>query len=140
MDKIITVVFFGAMFGLFPIIIFYSGIFVNYFSYYEIKEYFNSFFIQNLNLYLYILFGLFSGIAFIANNNFLRFIYLACAILFCLTLIPSIGLNVGEKMFAKNARININGQNHIAKLIYKDNVKMYYKLKDNPKIQRLDIR
>lgn len=140
MDKIIAIVFFGAIFGLFPIIIFYGGIFIHYFSYYEIKEYFNSFFIQNLNLYLYILFGLFSGIAFVVNKNFLRFIYLICAILFCLTLIPSIGLNAGEKMFAKNAKINIDGKNYIAKLIYKDNMKIYYKLKDNPKIQRLDVR
>ena len=140
MDKIIAIVFFGATFGLFPIIIFYGGIFVHYFAYYEIKEYFNSFFMQNLNLYLYVLFALFSGIAFVVNKNFLRFIYLVCAISFCLTLIPSIGLNVGEKIFAKNARIQIDSKSHIAKLIYKDNMKIYYQLKDSPKIQRLDIK
>ena len=140
MDKIIAVIFFGATFGLFPIIIFYGGIFVHYFSYYEIKEYFNSFFTQNLNIYLYVLFGLFSGIAFVLNRSFLRSLYLVCVILFSFTFIPSIGVNMGERMFGKNARINIDGQSQSARLIYKDNMKIYYKLKDSPKIQRIDRR
>lgn len=140
MDKIIAIIFFGAVFGLFPMIIFYGGIFVHYLSYYEIKEYFNSFFMQNLNLYLYCGFGLFSGIAFIINTNFLRFVYLACMLVFCSTLIPNIGINMGEKLFAKNARINVDGQAKPVKLIYKDNKKIYYKFNNNPKIQRLDLK
>lgn len=139
MDKIIAIIFFGAIFGILPIIVFYGGIFVNYFSYYEIKEYFNSFFMQNLNLYLYCGFALFSGIAFIVNTNILRFLYLVCIIIFCLTLIPSIGINAGERIFSKNARININGQVQSVKLIYKDDRKIYYKFNNNPKVQRLDI-
>lgn len=140
MNKIFSLVAFGALFAIFPLIIFYAGIFVNYFSYYEIKEFFNNFFMQNLNLYLYLIFGLFSGFAFIANTNFFRFLYLICLILMSLTLIPNIGKIMGEKLFFKNTRILINGQSQNINLIYKDKYKIYYNTKDDPKTIRLDIK
>lgn len=140
MNKIFSLVAFGALFAIFPLIIFYAGIFVNYFSYYEIKEFFNNFFMQNLNLYLYLIFGLFSGFAFIVNTNFFRFLYLICLILMSLTLIPNIGKIMGEKLFFKNTRILINGQSQNINLIYKDKYKIYYNTKDDPKTIRLDIK
>lgn len=140
MHKIISLIGFGAIFAIFPIILLYAGIFINYFSYYEIKEYFNNFFMQNFNLYLYLGFGLFSGFAFIVNTNFFRFLYLICLVAMSTTLAPSIGKNIGEKIFLKNTRIIINGESQNIRLIYKDKYKIYYQIKGDPKTLRLDLK
>lgn len=138
--KIFSAIAFGAIFGLLPLIMFYGGIWVNYFAFYEIKEYFNGFFMQNLNLYFYAIFGLFSGIAFVANSNFLKVLYLLCVIVLSSTLIQSIGKNMGERLFLReNAKIVLDGKSQYVRIIYKDKYKFYYNTKDNPKIIRINL-
>lgn len=139
-SRIISVIAFGAIFGLFPLIMFYGGIWVNYFKFYEIKEYFNGFFTQNLNLYFYAVFGLFSGICFVGKGNFLKIVYLLCVIVFASTLIPSVGKSAGSKLFLKeNTRIVIDGKSQLVRVLYRDKYKFYYNTRDNPKVVRVSL-
>lgn len=139
-SRIVSVIAFGTIFGLFPLIMFYGGIWVNYFKFYEIKEYFNGFFTQNLNLYFYAAFGLFSGICFVGKGNFLKIMYLLCVIIFASTLIPSVGKSAGSKLFLKeNTRIVINGKSQLVRVIYRDKYKFYYNTRDNPKVVRVNL-
>lgn len=138
-EKIFSLIGLGAVFALFPAIIFYAGIFANYFPPYEIKEYFNAFLAQNLNPYLYLALGLFSGVALAFGGNFLRALYLVLLIVMSLTLVPSVGKNVGERLFMRNSVLVVNGQKQSVQIIYKDRHKAYYRTRDNPKIERLDL-
>ena len=135
MSKFFTVIIFGAFFGIFPVILFYAGIFTNYLSHYEIKEYFNPFFINNLNLYFYFAFALFSGFAFLVDGNALRFIYLVFSIIMTLTFIPQIGIDIGNRIFFNpNAKIVINGKLEKINLIYKNKNTIYYNTPTNKTI------
>ncbi|MGX2982655.1 hypothetical protein [Helicobacter sp. 23-1045] len=139
-SRIFSTLAFGAIFGLFPLIMFYGGVWINYFAPYEIKEYFNGFFTQNLNLYFYALFGAFSGICFVANGNFLKILYLLCAMILMATLIPSVGQSVGQKLFLKeNVRIIQNGKSEVVRVIYKDKYKFYYNTAENPKVVKVNL-
>lgn len=139
-EKIISTVVFGAIFGLFPIVFFYGGIYANYFTFYEIKEYFNGFFMNNLNVYFYAIFGLFSGIAFVSNSNFLKVLYLLCAITISLTFIPTLGKNVGDRLFLReNTKIVQEGKEQFVRVIYRDKYKFYYNTDENPKIVRVNL-
>ena len=127
-ERVFSTLAFGAIFGLFPIILFYGGIFTSYFTFYEIREYFNSFFMNNLNGYFYAIFGLFSGICFVSNSNFLKILYLLCAITLSLTFIPSLGKNVGDRLFLReNTKI------------VQDKYKFYYNTAENPKAVRVNL-
>ncbi|RAX54972.1 hypothetical protein CCY99_02205 [Helicobacter sp. 16-1353] len=140
MNFIVSIIGFGALFGIFPLILFYGGIFSTYFSYFEIKEFFNSFFMANFNLLFYAIVGLFSGFAIISKWDFLKILYLALLIFSSLAFIPSIGQNIGTKLFYKaNTRIIINAQTYNINVIYRDKYKIYYNTKDNKKVERLDI-
>lgn len=139
-ERIISTIAFGAIFGIFPLAMFYGGIWVNYFAFYEIKEYFNGFFLQNLNAYFYAIFGLFSGIAFVSNSNFLKILYLLCAIVLSSTFLQNVGKNVGDRLFLQeNAKIVLNGKTQFVRIIYKDKYKFYYNTKDNPKVTRINL-
>lgn len=139
-EKIFSTCAFGAIFGLFPIILFYGGIYASYFPYYEIKEYFNGFFMQNLNGYFYAIFGLFSGIAFVYNGNFLKILYLICAITLSLTFIPPVGKNIGDRLFLReNTKIVQEGKTQLVRVIYKDKYKFYYNTDENPKVVRVNL-
>ena len=135
MSNFFTIVIFGAFFGLFPVILFYAGIFTNYLSFYEIKEYFNPFFANNFNFYFYFVFALFSGIAFLIESNILRFIYLVFSIMMSLTFIPQIGRDVGSRIFFNpNAKIMIDGKLEKINLIYKNKNTIYYNTPTNKTI------
>lgn len=139
-ERIFSTLAFGAIFGIFPIILFYGGVYANYFPYYEIKEYFNGFFMYNLNGYFYAIFGLFSGIAFVSNSNFLKILYLICAITLSLTFIPSVGKNIGDRLFLReNTKIVQEGKTQLVRIIYKDKYKFYYNTADNSKIVRVNL-
>ncbi len=139
-ERVISVIAFGALFALFGMTIFYGGIFANYFAHYEIKEYFNTFFLQNLNVYFFAGFGLFSGIAFIANSNFLKVIYLLCLIALSTTFVPSIGKSVGDKLFLReHSKIVVDGKAQFVRVIYRDKHKFYYNTAENPKIIRVNL-
>ena len=113
---------------------------MNYLSAYDIKEYFNGFFMQNLNVYFYALFGLFSGVCFVGRGSFLKVVYLLCVVIFASTLIPSVGKSAGNKLFLKeNSRIVINGKTQFVRLIYKDKYKFYYNTNENPKVVRVNL-
>ncbi|RDU65427.1 hypothetical protein [Helicobacter sp. MIT 14-3879] len=134
-NKIFSIIGFGVIFAIFPICLFYGGIYTNYFTYYGIREYFNSFFMQNLNLIFYGIFSLFTGFAFTANGNFLKYLYLIFALILSLSFIPKVGVKVGEKIFLKeNAKMVINGETQRIRIIYKDKYKLYYNTKKEPKI------
>lgn len=134
-NYIVSIVGFGALFGIFPLILLYAGIFTNYFAYYEIRGFFNSFFMANLNLIIYAVVGLFSGFCIMANSNFFRFLYLVLIILSILTFIPSVGKNLGEKLFMReNIKVIINGKQEYINIIYRDKHKIYYNTKENKKI------
>lgn len=137
-NKCFSFIAFGAIFALFPLIIFYGGIFVNYFAFYGIKEYFNSFFMSSLNGYLYLGMGVFCGFAFVLEANFFRFLYLVVFIVFSLTMLPNIGKEMGERIFAKNTRLVINGKSQNVRLIYRDKYKIYYKI--DKEILRLNLK
>ena len=139
-EKILSTLLFGAIFGLFPIILFYGGIYTSYFTFYEIKEYFNSFFMMNLNIYFYAIFGLFSGICFVSNGNFLKVLYLVVAIALSLTFIPSVGKNVGDRLFLReNTKIVQEGKEQFVRILYRDKYKFYYNTQDNPKVVRVNL-
>lgn len=141
MHVFFSILFFGAIFGAFPLILFYGGIYVNYFEFYGIKEYFNGFFGANFNLYFYAVVGLFSGVAFILANNFARYLYLALLIIFSLTFVPNLGIKAGQKLFFRdNARIILDGKPQFVQLIYRDKFKIYYKTKQNPEIIRVNLK
>lgn len=141
MSSFFTIVFFGMFFGIFPIILFYAGIFVTYLSHYNIKDYFNPFFIYNINLYLYILFAFFSGIAFFLKTNILRYLYLLVSVLMLFTFITDIGVNVGHKILYKpNTRIINNDKIFIINVVYKNKNRIYYNTSDDPKINILDVK
>ena len=139
-ERVFSTLAFGALFGLFPIILFYGGIYTSYFQFYEIKEYFNGFFMQNLNGYFYAIFGLFSGIAFVSNSNFLKVLYLLCGIALSLTFIPSVGKNVGDRLFLReNVKIVQEGKEQFVRVIYRDKYKFYYNTAENPKVVRVNL-
>ena len=139
-EKIISTAVFGALFGLFPIVFFYGGIYASYLPFYEIMEYFNSFFMNNLNIYFYAIFGLFSGIAFVSNSNFLKILYLLCAITLSLTFIPTLGKNIGDRMFLReNTKIVQDGKEQFVRVIYRDKYKFYYNTDENPKVVRVNL-
>ena len=132
-ERVFSTLAFGAIFGLFPI-------FTSYFTFYEIREYFNSFFMNNLNGYFYVIFGLFSGICFVSNSNFLKILYLLCAITLSLTFIPSLGKNVGDRLFLReNTKIVQEGKEQFVRVIYRDKYKFYYNTAENPKVVRVNL-
>lgn len=139
-ERFFSILILGAIFAMFPMCLFYGGIYVSYFSFYEIKEYFNSFFMQNLNMLLYGVVGVFSGVSFIAHSNIMRYLYIIIVVLFSLTFIPSIGKEVGDRLFLKeNARIVIDGKPSIVRVIYKDKYKVYYQNKGDKTIIRQNL-
>ena len=139
-ERVFSTLAFGAIFGFFPIILFYGGIFTSYFTFYEIREYFNSFFMNNLNGYFYAIIGLFSGICFVSNSNFLKILYLLCAITLSLTFIPSLGKNVGDRLFLReNTKIVQEGKEQFVRVIYRDKYKFYYNTAENPKVVRVNL-
>lgn len=141
MSNIFTIVFFGVFFGILPIILFYGGIFITYLPYYNIKEYFNPFFISNVNIYFYILFGLFSGIAFFLKTNLLKYLYLLMSVLMLSTFIDSVGIYVGHRLLSKyNTTVLINNESMLINVIYKNDHKIYYNTNDNPQINVLNIK
>lgn len=140
MSRVFSIIFFGIIFAIFPLTLFYGGIFVNYFSFYGIKEYFNGFFMQNLNLIFYIILAIFSGIAFNVNTNILRYMYLILLFVFSSTFIPSVGKNVGDRIFLKNTRIILNGEQQNVKLIYKDKSKIYYSVVGSKEVIRMELK
>ncbi|MDE6885566.1 MAG: hypothetical protein K2P17_00775 [Helicobacteraceae bacterium] len=140
MSRVFSIIFFGIIFAIFPLTLFYGGIFVNYFSFYGIKEYFNGFFMQNLNLIFYIILAIFSGIAFNVNTNILRYMYLILLFVLSSTFIPSVGKNVGDRIFLKNTRIILNGEQQNVKLIYKDKSKIYYSVVGSKEVIRMELK
>lgn len=137
LERVLSVVFFGAFLALLPLTLFYGGIFVRYFGAYEISEYFNGFFTRNLNLYFFAAFALFSGIAFVSSSNILKALYFLCVVAMSLTIIPSVGKNIGERLFLREGvTLNIKGEKKIVRIIYRDKYKIYYNTDAEPKIVR----
>lgn len=103
MSKVMSIIILGMILGLVPFFFFFIGLKVNYIDLYEIKEYYNVFFVEEISWPLYFILSLLLGVLFVLPKKS----YLG-GIVFTLITIASLASmhedtaqNIGHKLFAK---------------------------------------
>jgi hypothetical protein len=124
----------------------FLGIFLNYIKPLNIEVFFNVLFADNQNLYLFLALTIIIGylIVYVKNSKITLF---STGLLFLITvstLIPSIGYNVGEKIFMKQ-NITFKDQKHtfIGDIYYNNrkSITFYdYELKKIITLKKKDLR
>lgn len=111
--------------------IFWAAIFVNYINYYGIREFFNPFFGNVFNPFVFILMILSFGIAFVIPllGGIARIFYVVLLFL-CLSLfVPTLGNKIGKIILSSNKVIKINGVENKVYSLYENRFYIFY-LKD----------
>lgn len=132
--NILTGLFFGSIFVLLLTTLFFSGLQVNYFAYYGIKEYFNQIFVDNQIWTLFLLFSAIFGYGLIFSKKRTIFVYLFFAF-FILSLSSThreVGRWYGEKLFLKSeVAIKHKNRDRVVDILYIGRSYLHYKHKNS---------
>ena len=103
MIKFVTMLLYGLLFWMAFVFIFYAGLMVNYIKAYNIPIFFNEFFVDNQQWWLWIAGVLLYGAAFMVKNRkrAKSLFYLLSFLIAALTWIPDFGDRIGRALFAK---------------------------------------
>ncbi len=103
MIKLITMLLYGLLFWMAFVFIFYAGLMVNYIKAYNIPIFFNEFFIDNQQWWLWIAGVLLYGAVFMVKNKKSQkgLFYLLSFLIAALPWIPDFGDQIGKALFAK---------------------------------------
>lgn len=119
----------GLFFSFFLDFFFFLGLFLNYIQALEIDVYYNILFADHQNIYLFSLGVVIFGYLFLffPSTKIATIIFAICFVIVNLTLIPSIGLKVGEGMFQKENKIlKEGGHTYIGKVLYEGRDKIWF--------------
>jgi len=102
-DKVVNSIFFGVLLFFILDIIFFIGLKSTYLEHYSIKEFFNPFFIDHQNIFIFLPLSFILGyLTFVSRLSKIFFIIYGLLFLCSFTVfIKPIGLEVGEFMFMK---------------------------------------
>ncbi|MCI7047952.1 hypothetical protein [Helicobacter sp.] len=111
--------------------IFWAAIFANYINYYGIREFFNPFFGNVFNPFVFVLMVLGFGIAFIIPllGSIARIFYVVLFFLCLILFVPILGNKTGEIILSSNKVIQINGVESGVYSLYENRFYIFY-LKD----------
>lgn len=114
--------------------VFWAAIFSNYIYYYGIPLFFNPFFGNVFNGYLFIIMVVVFGIGFfIPVVGFLiKFAYCLLLVISLLLFVPPLGKSVGETLLSKKIVLNINGEQKNVVALYED--KSYIVYQNSPEV------
>ncbi len=103
MIKFVTMLLYGLLFWMAFVFIFYAGLMVNYIKAYNIPIFFNEFFVDNQQWWLWIAGVLLYGAVFMVKNKKRdkSLFYLLSFLIAALTWIPDFGDQIGKALFAK---------------------------------------
>lgn len=108
--------------------VFWAAIYNNYIHFYGIREFFNPFFGNVVNFYVFFTLAIILGIGFalpIISSVF--YILYVLSLVFSLTLfVPSFGKYMGSKLLAKQAEIIVKGEGKLVNSIYENNFYIIY--------------
>ncbi len=108
--------------------IFWAAVFANYINYYGIREFFNPFFGNVFNAFVFFLMALGFGIAFVIPllDKVVRVFYVVLMFL-CLTLfVPILGHKIGKVMLAGNKMIDVEGAKKEVYSLYENRLYIIY--------------
>jgi hypothetical protein len=102
MSKIIQAILSGLLFSFIIDFFFFLGLFLNYIKPMKIDIYFNIFFVDNQNIFIYLALSVFIGYLIMFSKNIIKVpIILVIFLVGSSTLLPDIAKKVAEVMFEK---------------------------------------
>lgn len=136
--KVMSYIFQSIILGLFLAFVlsclFWVGIFANYINYYGIREFFNPFFVNVMDMKVFVIlwafFGFGFGIAYI--GVLVRLIYGVCLLLSISFLIPFVGREAGGFLLAKEEMIPVDNKSTRVNVLYENR---FYKIYLDPKAE-----
>ena len=136
-EYILRIIFVGIIVTFFLFSVFFIGIYSSYIKYYGINLFYNPFFAQSLNLYVFIGLSLFFGIGFVLPyvGKIIKILYALMLIASMLMLIPFLGKSVGHMLLAKKDKVILEGKEIFVEVLYNDG---FYKVYMNPSTKDLD--
>lgn len=120
--RLLSALFFGSILVVIPDIIVFIAIKLNYIDYYDIKEYFNAFFIDHQIYPLFMLASIGLGYLFIHSpfSRFVQYAYAGLILASLLTLSPKISRGFGESLFKESNRsILVDGTPYTVDIMYR---------------------
>ena len=133
MNKILSIILIGAILAIVPYFFFFIGFKINYIDTYQIKEYYNIIFVDNMPWDLYSYTALVLGVLFVIPRK----LYVGAIVFLLLTgvslamFVPSVTKKVANDLFTKK-NFHIKKGKHLYKgtLLYESR-NHYYFLKDD---------
>ena len=102
MTKILQMILSGLLFGFVVDFFFFLGLFLNYIKPKGIDVYFNIFFVDNQNIFIYLALSVFIGYLIMFSKNIIKVpIILVIFLVGSSTLLPDVAKKVAEVMFEK---------------------------------------
>lgn len=146
LSRILAILFFGSLFALIPVAMVIGGVLEGYINYYQVKDcgrqvFYNPFFYDTIFYAGYgwymLLLAIFAGIFIVYPPffaSFFRFIYVFIIILAICSFIPSVGLKLGEMMFAKpNMNVQLTDGNVVQlNVVYAGREGLHFLTPDKP--------
>lgn len=146
MSKIIQALLSGVFFTFLLDFTVFLGIFLNYIKFLEIDIYFNILFADNQNIYIFAFFTLLIGylITYLNNTKITMIVIGLFFITAILTLIPSVGYSLGEKILMKKNITYKNTKHTFIGDVYYDGRKAItfydYELKKTILLKKKDLK
>ncbi len=102
-DKILSILFFGTLFWLAFVFLFYAGLFVNYIEHHGIPIFYNQFFADSQAWWLWPFGIVIFGTLFMLEGKIKEKVafFLVALLLAALSWFPSLGESIGRTLFAK---------------------------------------
>ncbi len=140
--RFFTILFFGSILTLIPLVVFFAGVQKNYLVYYGIAVYFNPYFAYAFDGLKFLGISIATGylIFFGKMASTFRVLYVMVVVLSIFSFIPIIGHSWGKAIFYRDSvEITLpNGKKTQAALIYEGRDAIYYRLGDNVRVNRME--
>ena len=136
-EYILRIIFVGILITFFLFSVFLVGIYSSYIKYFGINIFYNPFFAQSFNVYIFVALSLFFGIGFFLPyiNKIIKIVYILALLGSMTMLIPSVGNSVGMMLLSKKDKVLIENKEVVVKVLYDDG---FYKVYLNPNAKDLD--
>ncbi|MGP1580015.1 MAG: hypothetical protein ACTTH5_03200 [Wolinella sp.] len=142
--KFFTILFFGSILTLIPLVVFFAGVQKNYLEYYGIAVYFNPYFAYAFDGLKFLGISISTGflLFFAKMANAFRILYVGVVILTMFSFLPIIGHSWGKAIFYKESvEITLpNGKTTQAALIYEGRDALYYRRGEGMHVERVEKR
>ena len=128
MSKLLSIMIIGSLLALVPFFFFFIGVKINYIDFYEIKEYYNVIFVDQISWKLFGVMALLLGLLFALPKKlyFSGTIFLIVMFLSMATLHDAIGKRAGDRLFSKQKRhIKIGQWTYSGTLLYEGRNHLY---------------